>query len=250
MPGEEILLLGAGGAVIAVAATAAPAPARTPTLVNGGVPIAPQVPGHSVTAPRRANLVIGRYPRPVSATTYDPTMAPTQQQAVGSAQNAGPTDLSGDPLIQGKLNLIRIAAEAAYGKLSDGAKQKAADQLNAGIGTPTPTKPNPPISSSDTFDDVVTKVSAALGASAGAAVGSIFGPVGGVIGGAIGGVIGAYLGEHLGPLLEKSWDDLKAYLSSVWGDLSSGDIGKAVDDTGNAIQQQANDAYNFVGGLF
>lgn len=135
MAGEEILLIGGGAAVIAVAEAPAPTP-RPVRGAAGGVPISGTVPGTSVTpAQRLRNNIIGRYRTQTSAGNYSPLFIQPKSITPSGYYSTGPGAASPDGNLGGKLDLINQFAEAAYALLPDDAKQKACDALNSELGT-------------------------------------------------------------------------------------------------------------------
>lgn len=113
-----------------------------------------------------------------------------------------------DADMQAKLDYIQAQAKKVFDDMNEVGKQKAADNLNKAL------KLNPPLNGHETWE----QISGACGAAAGTAAGTaLCGPACG----AIGAIVGAYLGTKLEDLVAKSYDDVKNWCSSKWGDISS-----------------------------
>lgn len=167
------------------------------------------------------------------------------------------------------LALAESACESTFDQMTDAAKQKAVDWLNGQLNL------TPPLTLASSWDDIAKATSSAVGALGGNALGSM---IGGPIGGEIGDLCGAYLGVKIEDFLSKGYDDAKAWVNQQWpyveawidshggseiaaaadwlyaqGASVEGVVqgaASSVEDAVTSIGNDAQDALNYVGGLF
>ncbi len=153
--------------------------------------------------------------------------AHTATQSTPSGNNYGVAG-SGDPAIKQKMDAAAAAVKEKFDKASQQEKDAAAAKLNSTLGL------NPPVTGNDSYE----KIAAAVGSASGAAAGAyLCGPVCGKMGA----LIGAYLGTKIEDWCAKNMDEIEAWVKS--------NIGDTVEDAGKYVANQAEDAYNYVGGL-
>jgi hypothetical protein len=219
---ELLLLLGGGGAVAYVVAKPAAPPASPGPTGNSSASTPGATKGQQMAGtpqpPPPAN-VVRHFGSAVQYTGLrNVAAAPI---VVGSGSS------SIDATLKQKLDLAEQYAKAAYDNGDDAAKQKAADWLNSNLKP----APNPPLDASSSWDTVAS----VAGAAAGGAIGAY---LGGPLGAKIGALLGAYLGVKLEDWCSRNMDDLKSWAASLWGDIQ------------DFVTNEANDAYNYVSGLF
>lgn len=111
-----------------------------------------------------------------------------------------------DPELKKKLDEVEAYAQKAFNDANEVAKAKAAVALNEGL------KLDPPLTGHEDWKTVASVVGGATG-------GAIGGYIGGPWGAKIGALAGAYLGVKLADLIDKNWEEVKAWLSDKWGDI-------------------------------
>lgn len=230
----ELLLLG-GAAAIAAGTHGAviphpppPPPMPQPLRVGAAVtiPTLVKVGGHSF---------VGGMAHVGAATTQGINIKPQQSTTIGGtdtniAPNGGNQPASSSTLVTTLTDAASAAVDSAIKKQIDAlgadAKATAAAYLNKTI------KPSPDIKPGDSADAIAQKTTAALGGAASTAACSIL--PGGVALAPLCAMAGAYLG---GKAYQYAEDAIDA-------------IGSAAKKVGSAIETGANDAIDYVGGLF
>lgn len=230
MPAPAILLpIAAAGAVaVAASAPAAPtnvSPAGRPLISTGAAQPGSTV-GDQLASGGRVPLSSVQKLRLISGASLSSTsLASTTGLWGDNAPYSGPIDAA----LQAKLDEIRRYGEAAYQKLSDEAKAKAAKELSDGLNL------DPPLTGDESWEDVA-KI-------AGGAAGLAFSPL---PGGAVWGpIVGAYLGVKLEELASKNVDEIKAWFGARWDGIEGWVKGAAGD-----IEDAAKDVIDYFGGWF
>ncbi len=166
------------------------------------------------------------------------SLSPLVSGGGGNASDAS------DQLVRQKLRELEAAAKAEYDRLSSQAKKAAADALNK-------MSPSPGLTGNETFEEAGRKVGAAIGATVGVAACNAI-PIPGLaivaahtVCATLGAMIGAYIGGKLGEWAKSLYADVTAWADRRWDQISG-----AAEDVGDAIEDAAGAAKDFVSDIF
>ncbi len=161
--------------------------------------------------------------RMVNAATVSPLAPKTNWN-----YSDGGTPINIDPELAKKLAYLEQQAKEQFENMNEVAKAQAADYLNEEL------KLDPPLNGHEDWKTVAAVVGGAAGAAAGAWIG-------GPIGAKVGAMVGAYLGVKLYDVIEKNYDEMKAWCEAKWGALKA-----QIEETWEDIKDGAGDALDWI----